>query len=231
MHIYRSDRVVYSPDANNLVTFLAPDFDHFSGSIVQGDVYSGRYLGYDDWVSHFARDDEQALVSESIQHVQTSPTKRIHIRGISTAESVELIRAYYRACGYEDALAKNYILPVDVSLTVSVSLAHVLWCEKNKTFLNSCAPGGEAYGHLSLPVRSPHDLRALQQALRMGIIMGVELLPDHTPYINQILERQIISPFALSQMLYFRWIHYGFSGTTSDILLQYPDFSGDTSDD
>jgi dihydroorotase-like cyclic amidohydrolase len=156
------------------------------------------YRGYDDWTSLFPRSDEVNLICESIAEVSLNPHKRIHIRGISTAESVELVRAYYRECGYEDSLAKNYLLPVTVALTVSLSLAHTLWCEKDKNFLNSQYQG-ISYGEICPPVRTPHDLRALQQALRMGIIMGIEISPREHGFLSDLLVRQIVSPFHLSQ--------------------------------
>ena len=170
------------------------------------------------------------MVAESIERVKLSPEKRIHISGISTAESVECVRGYYRECGYEDALAKNYTLPADVSLTVSLSLSHALWCEKDKTFLDSQASDGSPYGHISPPLRSPHDLRSLQQALRMGVIMGIEVFPREVIFLSEILKRQIIPPFLLSQMIYFRWQKYGFTGIKTATHFPYPDFSEINSD-
>ncbi len=181
-------------------------------------------------MSHFSRQSESKIVAESIEQVKLFPQKRIHICGISTAESVEYIRAYYRECGYEDALAKNYTLPLDVALTVSVSLGHVLWCEKDKAFLDSQGSDTTSFGHVSPPFRSPHDLRALQQALRMGVILGIELSPREIPFLSDILTRQIVPPFLLSQMIYFRWQKYGFTGLQNQIDLQYPDFSETNSD-
>ncbi len=175
-------------------------------------------------MSHFSREDESEIVAETIEQVKLSPEKRIHICGISTAESVERIRAYYRECGYEDVLAKNYTLPLDVALTVSVSLGHTLWCEKDKTFLDSQGPDGTPYGRISPPLRSPHDLRSLQQGLRMGVILGIEISPREVQFLSEILKRQIIPPFLLSQMMFFRWQKYGFRGTQHETGLQYPDF-------
>lgn len=76
------------------------------------------------------------MVQEAINSLESDPSKKIHIAGVSTLESIGLIRDYYYDSGYEDELAKNYILPPDVRLTVSLSLAHILWCEKDKDFLN-----------------------------------------------------------------------------------------------
>ncbi len=207
MHTYLSDRVIYTPDADALI-FLAPDFNSFSGSITGIESPLQSYIGYDDWVSYFSRSDESYIVSQCIQQVKQTPSKRLHIRGISTAESVEQIRDYYRECGYEDALAKNYTLPPNISLTVSVSLSHVLWCEKDKTFLDSQGSDGNPYGHIVPPLRSPHDLRSLQQGLRMGVILGIEVSPREVQFLSEILKRQIAPPFLLSQMIYFLWKKY-----------------------
>ena len=181
-------------------------------------------------MSHFSRQEEVTIVTKSVEQAKLSPGKRIHICGISTAESVECIRDYYRECGYEDALAKNYTLPRDVTLTVSVSLGHVLWCEKDKTFLDSDGIDSTFYGQACPPFRSPHDLRSLQQALRMGVILGLELSPREIPFLSDILIRQIVPPFLLSQMIYFRWQKYGFTGSQHSIDIQYPDFSQTNSD-
>jgi hypothetical protein len=120
----------------------------------------------------FSREEEIDLVTRAIETVKNNPSKRLHIRGISTFEVIDLIRDYYHDCGYEDELAKNYTLPDDVRLTVSVSLSHILWCEKDKAFLNTRDVEGKQYGKMCLPVRSPADLRVLQQALRMNLNYG-----------------------------------------------------------
>ena len=211
MHRYLSDRITYCETDFHGVDFLVPDFTTFTGHIVQVSSFPSSYRGYDDWTNIFSRSDEMNLIRESISEVSLNPQKRIHIRGISTAESVELIRSYYRVCGYEDSLAKNYILPAPVSLTVSVSLTHVLWCEKDKNFLDSQYQG-ISYGEICPPVRSPHDLRALQQALRMGIIMGIEISSREHEFLSDLLARQVVSPFLLGRLLFYNWQKYGFTG-------------------
>ncbi len=60
-----------------------------------------------------------SLVQEAIKDAKKN-IQRIHIRGISTIESIELIRDYYRDRGYEDDLAKSYTLPENEPLTVSI---------------------------------------------------------------------------------------------------------------
>jgi hypothetical protein len=121
-----------------------------------------------------------------------------------------LIREYYRDQGYEDALAKNYTLPLDEPLTVSLNLRQILWCEKDKAFLQKKDARGSPLYAMTPPLRSPHDLRGLQQAARMGIVIGVEVFPGDELFLTQILEREILTPFQLSQMIAFRWLRYSF---------------------
>lgn len=72
-------------------------------------------------------------------------------------------------------LAKNYIVPEDTFLTVSISLRHMLWCEKDKTFLKRKDASSRPYYAVVPPLRSPRDLRALQQAVRMGIVQCIHV--------------------------------------------------------
>lgn len=102
------------------------------------------------------------MVADVIHSLHKSP-RRVHIRGISCIESVELIRHYYASLGYEDIFAKNYLLPDGVSLTVSLSLRSLLWCEKDKHFLTTKDSNNHSYYAVLPPLRSPRDLRALQQ--------------------------------------------------------------------
>ncbi len=122
MWSFLSDRLVYVDDSPvNHIPFLVPDYGSFSGEILRVPGYDSKYLGYDDWASHFSREEEINLVTRAIETVKNNPSKRIHIVGVSTLENIELIRDYYHDCGYEDELAKNHTLPDDVRLTVSVS--------------------------------------------------------------------------------------------------------------
>lgn len=63
---------------------------------------------------------------------------------------------------------------------------------------------------LNPPLRSPHDLRALQQASRMGIIMGIEVFKGDEQYLSELLSREIFTPFQIAQFILFRWEKYGF---------------------
>lgn len=111
------------------------------------------------------------------------------------AESVELLRSYYKQQGYEDLLAKNYLLPKETQITASISLRHALWSEKDKRFLGTYDSHKKPYSMISPPLRTSHDLRVLQQGLRMNCIMGIEVFPGDEHLIPQLLEREILSPF------------------------------------
>ncbi len=106
-------------------------------------------------------------------------------------------------------MAKNYALPDSELLTVSIPLRHALWCEKDKDFLEHYDAQKKPYGQTLPPLRSPADLRVLQQGLRMGIIMGIEVIPGDEAYIVQFLEKQILSPFSIGQMTNFGWLKHG----------------------
>lgn len=92
------------------------------------------YRGYDDWCGQYSVAEEMEIVTAALERVSQSG-ERIHIRGISQAASIDRIREYYRHRGYEDQEAKYYTLALDEPLTVSISLRHLLWCEKDKKFL------------------------------------------------------------------------------------------------
>ncbi len=70
----------------------------------------------------------------------------------------------------------------------------------------------------------------LQQALRMGIIMGIELEQGDVNFIYQLLTKQILSPFHIGQMTNFRWIKHGFVGSEHACHLELPHFSAETSE-
>lgn len=169
---------------------------------------SSSLKGYDDWTQQYARDDEIQAISDILESLHTTP-RRIHIVGISCVESIELLRDYYASLGYEDQLAKNYILPPGTLLTVSISLRHLLWCEKDKTRLHTRDTQGRPYYAVVPPLRSPRDLRALQQAVRMGIIPCVDVGQD-TTYLPHLLERQILTPFQMVRSVGYAWRYHGF---------------------
>ncbi len=167
-----------------------------------------EWRGYDDWVQHFEPSLELKLLQYHIALADKDPLYRMHIHGISLAESVEILRKHYRDRGYEDVFAKNYTLPHDTQITASISLRHALWCEKDKRFLNTCDVHGKPYGMISPPLRTSHDLRHIQQGLRMNCIMGIEVYPGDDIYIPELLHREILPPFSIAQMIQFRWSHF-----------------------
>lgn len=107
---------------------------------------------------------------------------------------------------------------------MSVSLGHLLWCEKDKTFLSKKENSPPRYAVVP-PLRTPRDLRTIQQAARMGIVLGVSVLPQDEAYLEQIFEKQILTPFQTAQLLSSRWKEFGFTGTEHNVSLTFPDFS------
>lgn len=75
------------------------------------------------------------------------------------------------------------------------------------------------------PLRTPADLRTLQQAARSGMILGITVACGYESYVTEIFEKQILTPFQLSQLLYFRWKQFGFRGIQKTLSLNFPDFS------
>lgn len=55
-----------------------------------------KWEGYNDWTQSYEIEEEIALVKYTIQKAKDTPNYRGHIRGISLAESVELLRRYYQ---------------------------------------------------------------------------------------------------------------------------------------
>lgn len=95
-----------------------------------------------------------------------------------------------------------------MQITASISLRHALWCEKDKRFLGTKNSQSKHYGMVIPPIRGSHDLRILQQALRMNIIMGIEVYPGDEEHINTLVEKEILPPFSVGQMIRFRWEKY-----------------------
>jgi dihydroorotase-like cyclic amidohydrolase len=175
------------------------------------------------------REKEYEMIQEAFLYAKKHD-KRVHIRGISSLEAVESIREYYREKGYEDALAKNYTLPPDELVTVSISLRHALWCEKDKLFLQQ-KHSHSAFGHVSPPLRSPADLRSLQQALRMGIIMGLEMDEHTQPFLPDLIKKQILSAYQIASLFSVYWLKHNFPGNTRDMSIILPQFSSTVAGD
>jgi dihydroorotase-like cyclic amidohydrolase len=154
-------------------------------------------------MNHFIRNEELSMIQNALQYAQIEK-KRVHIRGISTAEGLEAVREYYISKGYEDTLAKNYTLPPDEFLTVSVFLEQALWCEKDKDFLSNLLITSRVLS----PIRSPRDLRSIQQALRMGIIMGIEVPHYCEEFLSDLLTKQILSPYQIGSCTSSLWLKH-----------------------
>lgn len=121
------------------------------------------YTGYDAWVQQYSRDLEMCLVRDILESLTDDSTHRVHIAGISCAESIDLIADYYHALDYYDNRTNQYLIPSDAPITVSTTLRHILWCEKNKAFLTKKDTTGRPYYAIIPPLRTPSDLRSLQQ--------------------------------------------------------------------
>lgn len=209
---------------NNLsCSFFSPEWSDFSWEIFHLPFLEKKYIWYDDWTQSFSRDVEIDFVQEIIDSLEINP-RRIHLRGLSCVESVEQIASYYQDHWYEDKIAKNYLLPSDVLLTVSISLRHLLWCEKDKEFLSQRDANDQPYYAITPPLRTPKDLRIIQQAARSWIISGIEVFPGDEWFISQIFEKQILTPFQATQLLYYTWCNYWFTWKKQDILIAFPDF-------
>jgi hypothetical protein len=203
-----------------LSTFL-PDYSSFSGEVMTIYPLLARRNGYDDWIQLYPKKNEIDTIAILLDSLQKNP-RRVHIAGVSCGESISLIRAYYDSLWYGDTLTSTYFLPRDTSLTVSISLRHLLWCDKDKDFLSKAEDGCPYYAVVP-PLRSPHDLRSLQQATRMGIIMGMDVSND-TMFVPEILIKQILTPFELSQVLFYNWEKYGFNWIKNSISFPFPVF-------
>lgn len=107
-------------------------------------------------------------------------------------------------------------------------MRHALWCEKDKHFLKTKDHSGCPYAQICPPIRTPADLRTIQQSLRMNICMGLEVFPGDEIFLIQILEKQILTPFQLAQMTFFRWLRYGFTGDKHTVCFALPQFFLDT---
>ncbi|MBP7773966.1 hypothetical protein KA071_02645 [Candidatus Gracilibacteria bacterium] len=208
---------------------FSPDYVLSPGELFSVTKREEQELGYDHWGQCFERDDEIQLIKDTLISLQKNP-RRIHIASISTAESVSLLAEYYSSLGYENTLSHSYILPANVLLTVSISLRHLLWCEKDKTFLQQKDTTGHSYYAIVPPLRTPRDLRALQQGARMGIISCVDVSEDAS-FLVQILEKQILTPFQMTQIVGQNWEKYGFPGHKIPCSITLPDFSHEAQDE
>ena len=201
------NKMLYIEDGSNVFVWVPFSLEkcRFSGEIHRVPAPGIPWQGYDDWVQSHPPEDEISLIKDMIQKAEKDSAYRGHICGISLAETAHILREYYKKQGYEDILAKNYTLPMTVQITASISLRHALWCEKDKKFLNTKDSHQMPYGMVTPPIRGSHDLRILQQALRMNCIMGIEVFPGDEDLIDSLVSSEILPPFSVSQMIQFRW--------------------------
>jgi len=156
--------------------FFQPDWKQFSGEVVFLEVSDFEPRGYDEWTQSYDRQKEIAFLQDIIDSLRENP-RRIHVRGLSCAESFTLLADYYTSQGYYNSLLNSYTLPANTPITVSVSLRHVLFCEKDKNFLSSRILD-HPYYLITPPLRSSSDLRCIQQAARSGLVATVEVFPE-----------------------------------------------------
>jgi hypothetical protein len=146
--------------------------------------------------------------------IQARKGKRIHVRGISTLDALELLADYYQEKGYEDIYLKKYILPPDEPLTVSISLRHALWCEKDKHFLYK-----QSLHTIIPPLRTPSDLYRIQQFMRMGIIMGIDVWEDAV-FLRDLFDREIITPHQVNTLISWSWKKHWFTCLSPGITVE-----------
>lgn len=205
------------------ISYLTPDWSLAPREIISVPHFSGSYLWYDDWVQQYPREYELQVVKNAINSLWDNPRK-IHIAGLSCAESVDLIATYYREEWFQNMEAQNYTIPEDSLITISISLRHILWCEKDKNFLKNKDVSNNPYYSITPPLRLPSDLRSLQQTARNGVITCISLLPGDEMYFSQIFEREILTPFQLVQLVFYRWKRFSFVGQEQVFSLSFPDF-------
>lgn len=222
-----STQIRYSPWSDDAFHFsyLVPDFSLTPREIITISQIKSSYTGYDSWVQLYLRDVEISWVADILKSITDHPARRVHIAGISCAESLDLLADYYHWLGYYDVRTNQYIIPSDAPVTVSTTLRHILWCEKNKAFLSKKDPTGVPYYAVVPPLRTPSDLRSLQQGCRIGLVTAMTVSPLDGVYFSEILTRQILTPFQLSQLIYYRWKQFWFSGEEHDFSLLFPHFS------
>jgi len=122
---------------------------------------------------------EEAMLWRDIQLIKKVPSGRIryHAQHLSTAGSVELIRA-----------AKKESLPI----TCEVTPHHLLLTEE------SCADYDTNY-KVNPPLRSSKDVDALKQAISEGLIDA--LATDHAPHLQSEKELEFLTaPFGIASL-------------------------------
>jgi dihydroorotase len=146
--------------------------DGFAGSGVMNAGYYSTILGLPG-ADALA---EQAMLWRDIQLVKKTNV-RYHAQHISTAGSVELIRA-----------AKKDSLPI----TCEVTPHHLLLTE------NCCAEYDTNY-KVNPPLRTEKDIEALKQAIAEGLVDA--LATDHAPHLQSEKELEFLAaPFGIASL-------------------------------
>jgi len=146
--------------------------DSFAGNGVMNSGYNSTILGLpgSDPLA------EQSMLWRDIQLVKKT-NGRYHAQHISTAESVELIRA-----------AKKDSLPV----TCEVTPHHLLLTEE------CCAEYDTNY-KVNPPLRTAKDVEALKQAIAEGLVDT--LVSDHAPHLQSEKELEFLAaPFGIASL-------------------------------
>jgi dihydroorotase len=119
---------------------------------------------------------EEAMLWRDIQLVRRAPV-RYHAQHISTAASVELIRA-----------AKRDSLPVTCEVTPHHLLLTEEWCAEYDTNYK-----------VNPPLRRAEDVDALKQAIAEGLIDA--LVTDHAPHLQSEKELEFLAaPFGIASL-------------------------------
>ncbi len=149
--------------------------DGFSGNGVMSSGYYSTILGLPG-IDPLA---EEAMLWRDIQFVKKMPPGRVryHAQHISTAGSVELIRA-----------AKKHSVPI----TCEVTPHHLLLTEE------SCAEYDTNY-KVNPPLRGAKDVEALKDAISEGLIDA--LVSDHAPHLQSEKELEFLAaPFGIASL-------------------------------
>ncbi len=149
--------------------------DGFAGEGVMNAGYYSTILGLPG-IDALAED---AMLWRDIQLVKKFPPQRIryHAQHISTAGSVELIRA-----------AKSESLPISCEVTPH----HLLLTEE------CCAEYDTNY-KVNPPLRGAKDIEALKQAVAEGLIDA--LVTDHAPHLQSEKELEFLAaPFGIASL-------------------------------
>jgi len=149
--------------------------DDFAGNGVMNSGYYSTILGLPG-IDPLA---EEAMLWRDIQLVRKMQPGRVryHAQHISTAGSVELIRA-----------AKEKSLPI----TCEVTPHHLLLTE-------DCCSEYDTNYKVNPPLRGPKDVEALKQAVAEGLIDA--LVSDHAPHLQSEKELEFLAaPFGIASL-------------------------------